>query len=144
MGFTLTQNCNFSATSKLRSPEKEATDKLNHDHMKQLKLNPPITSGSNKQISSARAIASQFLFHAHAWGFAAADIDLLFANHGRYSKFWIDNRNPSGNSGEGKTRIAVEKAIEAIKADRAAATKSQRTIAQLTPQQINTMIGRGV
>lgn len=124
MGFTLTRNCNFSDTSRLRTPEEEAIAKTNHNHMTRLSLNPPITIGGPKQIAWAKSIADQFLYHAHAWGFKAEQIDWLFANRGKYAKFWIDNRNPSGNSGEGVTRIAVEKELQTMQQDRAAATKS--------------------
>lgn len=143
MGFTLTRTGN-SAIARLRTPEEELAAKINHDHMRRLAINPPITIGSDKQIDWAKSIASKFLFHAHAWGFTAKQIDLVFADKGKYAQFWIDNKNPSGNSGEGVTRAAVEKLLAEIDADRAALAKSQQAIAQLTPAQINKMIGRGV
>jgi hypothetical protein len=118
MGFTLTRNLNSSSVSSLPSVEQEAIAATNHNRMKVLAVNPPIAVGSDKQITWAKAIAEGFLFHAHAWGFKAEDIDLLFANHGKYSKFWIDNRNPSGNSGEGVLRSAIEKELAEIKRDR--------------------------
>lgn len=127
MGFTLTRNLNSSSVSSLPSVEQEAIAATNHNKIRQLEANPPIAIGSPKQITWAKAIAAQFLFHAHAWGFKADDIDLLFANEnrGRFSKFWIDNRNPSGNSGEGVTRLAVEKEIAELKRDRQASLKSE-------------------
>lgn len=118
MGFTLTRNLNSSSVSSLPSVEQEAIAASNHKHMQVLAVKPPISIGSPKQITWAKAIAEGFLFHAHAWGFKAEDIDLLFANRGKYSKFWIDNRNPSGNSGEGVTRLAVEKELAEMKRDR--------------------------
>lgn len=144
MGFTLTRNCSFSPVQGLRTPEEELAAKTNHNHMIALSIDPPITIGSPKQINWAKAIASKFLFHAHAWQFTSEQIDLVFAGKGRYARFWIENQNPSGNSGEGRTREAVEKLLAEIAADRAALAKSQQAIAQLTPQQINKMIGRGV
>ena len=80
--------------------------------MKQIAVNPPIAIGSEKQIAWAKAIASQFLFYAHAWGFKANQVDLFFANRGKYAKFWIDNR--CDRAGEGTTRIAIEKELAAL------------------------------
>lgn len=125
MGFTLTRNLNSSSVSSLPSVEQEAIAATNHNRMKVLAVNPPIAVGSDKQITWAKAIAEGFLFHAHAWGFKAEDIDLLFANRGKYSKFWIDNRNPSGNSGEGVLRSAIEKEIAEMKRDRQLTLKSE-------------------
>ena len=110
MGFTLTRAS--STVSSLRTPAQEAIAATNHNHMKQLAFNPPIAIGSEKQITWAKAIASQFLFYAHAWGFKASQIDLIFANRGKYAKFWIDNR--CERAGEGATRIAIEKELEAL------------------------------
>ena len=118
MGFTLTRNLTSSSVSSLPSVEDAAIAATNHNKMKRLEANPPIAIGSPKQITWAKAIAEGFLYHAHAWGFKAKDIDLLFANRGQFSKFWIDNRNPSGNSGEGVLRVAIEKEIAEIKRDR--------------------------
>ena len=125
MGFTLTRNLNSSSVSSLPSVEQEAIAATNHNKIRRLEANPPIAVGSEKQVNWAKSIASQFLFHAHAWGFKADDIDLLFANRGKYSKFWIDNRNPSGNSGEGVTRLAVEKELAELKRDRQLTLKSE-------------------
>lgn len=144
MGFTLTRNSSNSVAGTLRSPEQELANKLNHDHMSSMSLNPPISIGSEKQIKWAKAIASQFLFHAHAWGFKAEQIDRVFANHGKYAKFWIDNRNPSGNSGEGVTRIAVENLLANLDAESTALAKSQAEIAAMPHAQINKKIGRGL
>ncbi len=125
MGFTLTRNLTSSSVSSLPSVEDAAIAATNHNKMKRLEANPPIAIGSPKQITWAKAIAEGFLYHAHAWGFKAKDIDLLFANRGQFSKFWIDNRNPSGNSGEGVLRVAIEKEIAEIKRDRQASLKSE-------------------
>jgi hypothetical protein len=131
MGFTLTRNLNSSSVLSLPSVEQEAIAAANHNRMKVLAVNPPITigvrdkNGYSKQITWAKAIAEGFLFHAHAWGFKAKDIDLLFANRGKSSKFWIDNRNPSGNSGEGVLRAAIEKEIAEMKRDRQLTLKSE-------------------
>ena len=125
MGFTLTRNLTSSSVSSLPSVEDAAIAATNHNKIRQLEANPPIAIGSEKQITWAKAIAEGFLFHAHAWGFKADDIDLLFANRGKYSKFWIDNRNPSGNSGEGVLRSAIEKEIAEIKRDRQASLRSE-------------------
>jgi hypothetical protein len=113
MGFTLSRYADYSNVSALPTPEQEAIAATNHNYMKQLALNPPITIGSKPQITWAKAIADQFLFYAHAWGFKAADIDLLFANRGKYARFWIDNK--CERSGEGTTRIAVEKELAELK-----------------------------
>jgi hypothetical protein len=142
MGFTLTRNTGNSQSQAIRTPEQELAAKLNHDRMNELSINPPIIYGSEKQINWAKSIASKFLFHAHAWQFSAADIDLVFADKGKYSQFWIDNRNPSGNSGEGKTRVAVEKLLEEIRADRAALAKNQQAITTMSPAQLAKKIGR--
>ena len=142
MGFTLTRNCSFSSVRSLRTPEEELAAKTNHNHMIALSINPPIVIGSERQILWAKKIASQFLFHAHAWKFSAEQINLVFANNGKYARFWIENRNPSGNSGEGRTREAVEKLLEEMNADRAAFTKSQEAIAELTPQQLAAKVRR--
>lgn len=117
MGFTLTRNTATFTIKALPTPEQEAIAASNHNHMKRLALNPPITIGTKPQITWAKSIADQFLFYAHAWGFKAADIDLLFANRGKYAKFWIDNR--CQRSGEGTTRIAVEKELAELKKDAA-------------------------
>lgn len=145
MGFTLSRNCNFSSSiSALPSPEAAAQRRANHQHMENLAIDPPITIGSEKQINWAKAIAEGFLFWAHAWEFTAADIDLLFANQGKYARFWIDNRNPHGNSGEGFTRMGVTKAIAELKADRAAYEKAEAELKKLTLWELNKKIGRGV
>ena len=141
MGFTLSRH-GSSTVSALRSPEKEAADKLNHDHMKRIAIDPPITIGSPKQISWAKSIASQFLFYAHAWSFKAEQIDRVFAEKGKYAKFWIDNKPSHPMSGE--LRVAVENLLAEMDADRAALAKSQAAIARLSKQQINKMIGRGL
>ena len=125
MGFTLTRNLTSSSVSSLPSVEDAAIAASNHKHMQVLAVKPPIAIGSPKQITWAKAIAEGFLYHAHAWGFKAEDIDLLFANRGKYSKFWIDNRNPSGNSGEGVLRSAIEKEIAEMKRDRQARLRSE-------------------
>ena len=125
MAFTLTRSMTSSDVAHLPSVEDAAIAATNHNKMKRLEANPPIAIGSPKQITWAKAIAEGFLFHAHAWGFKAEDIDLLFANRGKYSKFWIDNRNPSGNSGEGVLRVAIEKEIAEMKRDRQASLKSE-------------------
>lgn len=142
MGFTLTRNTGTGTIASLPTPEQEATARANHNHMRQLAINPPIAIGSEKQIKWAKAIASQFLFYAHAWQFKAEQIDRIFEGQGKYARFWIENRPSRAMSGE--LRIAVEKLLEEMDADRAALAKSQATIAQLTPQQINKMIGRGL
>ena len=133
MGFTLTRNLTSSSVSSLPSVEDAAIAATNHNKMKRLEANPPIAIGSPKQITWAKAIAEGFLYHAHAWGFKAEDIDLLFANRGKYSKFWIDNRNPSGNSGEGVLRSAIEKEIAEMKRDRQASLRSDRLLADSKP-----------
>jgi hypothetical protein len=112
MGFTLSRYADYSNVSALPTPEQEAIAAANHNHMKQLAANPPITIGTKPQITWAKSIADQFLFYAHAWGFKANDIDLLFANRGKYARFWIDNK--CARSGEGTTRIAVEKELAEI------------------------------
>lgn len=141
MGFTLS-HAGTGTIRSLPTPEQEATARANHDHMRRLAIDPPITEGSEKQIKWAKAIASQFLFYAHAWQFKAEQIDRIFEGQGKYARFWIENRPSRAMSGE--LRIAVEKLLEEMDADRAALAKSQSAIAQLTPQQINKMIGRGV
>jgi hypothetical protein len=138
MGFTLS-NCDFKS-SIIRTPEKELADKINHDRMKLLALDPPITIGSPKQINWGKAIAAQFLFHAHAWQFTATDIDLLFESQGKFSKFWIDNRPKHPMSGE--CRIAVENALEAIHLNRTADANANKAIAQLTPAELKRKISR--
>ena len=125
MAFTLTRSMTSSDVAHLPSVEDAAIAASNHKHMQVLAVKPPIAIGSPKQITWAKAIAEGFLYHAHAWGFKAEDIDLLFANRGKYSKFWIDNRNPSGNSGEGVLRVAIEKEIAEIKRDRQASLRSE-------------------
>jgi hypothetical protein len=123
MGFTLTRNLNSLSVSSLPSVEQEAIAAMNHSYMEKIALNPPIAIGSLKQITWAKAIAAQFLFYAHAWGFKASQIDLIFANRGKYAKFWIDNR--CERSGEGTTRIAVEKELAELERDRQASLKSE-------------------
>lgn len=125
MGFTLTRNLNFSSVSSLPSVEQEAIAATNHNKIRQLEANPPIAIGSEKQVAWAKKIAAQFLFHAHAWEFKADEIELFFANRGKYAKFWIDNRNPSGNSGEGVTRLAVEKELAELRRDRQLTLKNE-------------------
>jgi hypothetical protein len=117
MGFTLTR-LGSSTVSALPTPAQEAKAKANHDRILAFEANPPIMIGaSRKQINFAKLIASKFLFHAHAWGFAAYEIELLFQSrdYGKRAEFWINARNPSGNSGEGVTRQAVTTAIANIK-----------------------------
>lgn len=140
MGFTLSHA--GGTIRSLPTPEQETIAKANHDHMRRLAINPPITEGSNKQISWAKKIASQFLFYAHAWQFTAEQIDRVFAGQGKYARFWIENRPSHAMSGE--LRIAVEKLLTEMEADRASLAKSQQAIAQLTPEQINKMIRRGL
>ena len=130
MGYTLTRNTNFSSNIlTLPTVEQEAIAAANHNHMKRLQANPPITEGvrdkdgNSKQIDWAKSIASDFLFYAHAWGFKADQIDLLFASRGKYAKFWIDNR--CKRSGEGTTRIAVEKELAKLERDRQITLKSE-------------------
>lgn len=143
MGFTLSRNCNFSSSiSALPSPEVAAQRRANHQHMENLWNDPPITEGSEKQLIWAKRIAQGFLFHAHSWGFAAIDIDLLFANQGKYARFWIDNRNPHGNSGEGFTRMGVTKAIAELKADRAAYEKAEAELKKLTQAELAAKVRR--
>jgi hypothetical protein len=125
MAFTLTRSMTSSDVAHLPSVEDAAIAATNHNKIRQLEANLLIAIGSEKQVAWAKKIAAQFLFHAHAWGFKADDIDLLFANRGRFSKFWIDNRNPSGNSGESVTRLAVEKEIAELKRDRQLTLKSE-------------------
>jgi hypothetical protein len=125
MAFTLTRSMTSSDVAHLTSVEDAAIAATNHNKIRQLEANPLIAIGSEKQVAWAKKIAAQFLFHAHAWGFKADDIDLLFANRGRFSKFWIDNRNPSGNSGKSVTRLAVEKEIAELKRDRQLTLKSE-------------------
>jgi len=139
MGFTLARSAQY-APSALRSPQQEAADKANHKHMKKLAIDPPILIGSEKQIKWAKAIASQFLFYSHAWEFTASDIDLVFEAQGKFAKFWIDNR-PDQAMG-GKCRIAVEKALEAIRLNQSAAIKSNQAIAEMTPAQLSAKIRR--
>ena len=123
MGFTLTRNPHFLTDAfTLPNVEQAAIASANHAHMKQLAFNPPIAIGSEKQIKWAKAIASQFLFYSHAWGFKASQIDLFFANRGKYAKFWIDNR--CDRAGEGTTRIAIEKELAELERDRLANLKS--------------------
>ena len=141
MGFTLTQNCNFSATSKLRSPEKEAADKAKHERFKTMPR--PKFSGTEKQLYAANKSLETFLFYAFHWAFDPDEIEAFLQTYkGKSVQFWIANKPKAGGSGE--TRIAVERELEAIKADRAALAKSQAAIARLSKQQINKMIGRGV
>ena len=141
MGFNLPRN-GTSTISRGRTLEQEAADLLNHAHMKMLKYAPPITIGSEKQIAWAKSIAEAFLFHAHAWSFTPADIDSLFASRGKYAKFWIDNRNPSGNSGEGVTRVAVEKELAEIAGMAQAERAANHAIAQMTTAQLATKLRR--
>lgn len=112
----------------------------NHKHMDRLSIDPPVTIGSEKQIKWAKAIASQFLFYAHAWSFTAADIDLLFEAQGKFAKFWIDNRPIRAMSGE--CRVAVEKALEAIHLKIAAEDRASKAIAELTPAEFKKKVGR--
>lgn len=135
MGFTLTRSGPSTARA-LPTPEQEAKAKANHNHMKALADNPPITIGSPKQIEWARKIAADFLYHAHAWSFKAEEINLVFSDLGKYAKFWIDNRNPSGNSGEGFTRVAIKILLANIRKDQAALCASQKEFAKLTANQI--------
>jgi hypothetical protein len=135
MGITISRH-GSSTASALPTPEQEAKAKANHDRMKVLADSPPIAIGSEKQIDWAKKISAQFLFHAHAWGFKAEEINLVFADLGKYAKFWIDNRNPSSNSGEGFTRVAVEILLANIREDHAALAKSHHELAKLTANQI--------
>ena len=139
MGFTLTRT-DSSTVKALRTPEKEAADKANHNHMQRLGLNTPIAIGSEKQIKWAKSIANEFLFYAHAWSFTAADIDLFFANRGKYAKFWIDNR--CDRAGEGTTRIAIEAELQMIKLTHVASQQAIAAIATMTPAQLAKKIGR--
>jgi len=140
MGFTLTRNGSSTVTA-LRTPEEEAAAKLNHMTLENMPS--PVIYGTRPQIEWANKIVRTFLFHSHAWGFKAEDITAFFQTYRAQSaKFWIDNRNTKPMSSE--TRIAVEKELAEMAADRAALAKSQAAIAQLTPQQINKMIGRGL
>ena len=141
MGFKLARN-GTSDISRGRTPEKEAADRLNHNHMMALRYYPPITIGSEKQVAWAKSIAEAFLFHAHAWSFTPAEIDSLFANRGKYAKFWIDNRNPSGNSGEGVTRVAVEKELAEMAGMAKAERAANHAIAQMTTAQLATKLRR--
>ena len=118
MGFTVTRSTDSLSVAQLPTVEEQAIAASNHNKMRQLEANPPIVIGSEKQVAWAKKIAAQFLFHAHAWEFKADEIELFFASRGKYAKFWIDNRNPSGNSGEGVTRLAVEKELAVLRRDR--------------------------
>lgn len=140
MGFTLSHA--GGTIRSLPTPEQETIAKANHDHMRRLAINPPIAIGSEKQISWAKKIASQFLFYAHAWQFSPEEIDRIFEGQGKYARFWIENRPSHAMSGE--LRIAVENLLKEMEADRASSVKSQATISKLTPEQINKMIRRGV
>lgn len=143
MGFTLTRSTGTSAAFLgYRTPEQEAIDKADHQMIQAIERRPPVTIGTEKQINWAKSIARAFLFHAHAWNFTPADIDLLFANNGKYAKFWIDNRNPSGNSGEGYTRAAVERELDKLKGIAQADDKANRAIAAMTPAQLAAKVRR--
>lgn len=118
MGFTLTRHAGYSNVSALSTSEQEAIAASNHNHMKRLALNPPITIGTKPQITWAKTIAAQFLFYAHAWEFTKEQIDMVFASpQGRNAKFWIDNR--ASRSGSGETRIAVEALIAKLENEKA-------------------------
>lgn len=120
MGFTLTRN-GSATVSALRSPEQEAADKLNHVTLENMPS--PVIHGSPKQIQWANSIVRTFLFYSHPWGFKANDIAEFFKTYRAQSaKFWIDNRNTKPMSSE--TRIAVERELEEMRRDRAAAAKS--------------------
>ncbi|MBD2316706.1 hypothetical protein [Phormidium tenue] len=140
MGFTLTRH-GSSAVSALRTPEEEAAAKLNHMTLENMPS--PVIHGTRPQIEWANKIVRTFLFYSHAWGFKAEEIAAFFKTYRAQSaKFWIDNRNSKPMSSE--TRIAVEKELAEMAADRAALTKSQAAIAQLTSKQLSKAIGRGV
>jgi hypothetical protein len=140
MGFTLSRSTATSTRRSLLTPEQEAKAMANHKHMDRLSIDPPVTIGSEKQIKWAKAIASQFLFYAHAWSFTAADIDLLFEAQGKFAKFWIDNRPIRAMAGE--CRVAVEKALEAIHLKIAAEAEADKAIAELTPAEFKKKVGR--
>lgn len=141
MGFTLTRNCNFSSTSALRTPEQEAAARLNHQRFETMQR--PKFSGTDKQIYSANKSLEAFLFYAFHWSFNPDEVEAFLQTYrGKSVQFWIANK-PKAN-GSGETRIAVEKELETMRQDRAALAKSQQAIAQLTPQQISKMIGRGL
>lgn len=135
MGFTISRQGSSTVTA-LPTPEQEFKAKANHDRMNRLADNPPIAIGSPKQIDWAKKIAAAFLFHAPHWGFKAEDMDLIFNDLGKYAKFWIDNRNPSGNSGEGFTRVAVEILLANIRKNQAALCASRKELAKLAANQI--------
>ena len=138
MGFTLT-NCDFKSSGIIRTPEKEAADKLNHDRMRS--MIKPDFKGTDKQVWAANKSLDTFLFHAHAWGFKADDIESFLQTYrGKSLQFWISNKSKHPMSGE--TRIAVEKELEAMAAEAQAMAEARRTIAQLTPAQLNRKIGR--
>ncbi len=140
MGFTLTRNGSSTATA-LRTPEQEAKDKANHQRFEAMQR--PKFSGTDKQVYVASKSLESFLFYAFHWGFNPDDVEAFLQTYrGKSVQFWIANKPKAKGSGE--TRIAVEKELAEMAADRAALAKSQAAIAQLTPQQINKMIGRGL
>ena len=140
MGFTISRH-GSSVVSALRSPEQEAADRARHQRFETMQR--PKFSGTDKQVYVASKSLESFLFYAFHWGFNPDDVEAFLQTYrGKSLNFWIANK-PKAN-GSGETRIAVEKELEAMRQERAALAKSQAAIAQLTPQQINKMIGRGL
>jgi hypothetical protein len=139
MGFTLTRNCNFTSTSKLRTPEEELAAKAKHDRFKAMQR--PKFSGTDKQIFVANKSLESFLFYAFHWSFDPDEVETFLQTYqGSSKQFWIANKPKAAGSGE--TRIAVENAIAEMKRRQQAEAKANQAIAEMSPEQLAAKVRR--
>jgi hypothetical protein len=122
------------------------------EHMEIIGIDCPIDRQigrpSNKQFDWAVNNWHYFIGSAHP-EFCADDIKLFCSSiQSKNFRFWIDNRSATTCHIRGTTDRRLETAIAAkiaeMKADIAATIKAEKTIAQLSPAELNRKIGRGL